>query len=211
MIPSLGSRILVVVGHPDDEVLGCGGTIAKWSTQGHSIDILLPLRRTDPKAKGCWDSLCASFQKSCAIMGGRPLLAEEYLDEAGAINNMRALHDLILPHVEQADIILTHSPMDVHQAHRAVSRAVEIATRPFRRRKTVLFFETSSSTDQGYMPAFAPNVWIELTNDDISKKCEAIKHYPSERAPGRSPEHLRMKAAVRGAEAGLDFAEVFTL
>lgn len=211
MILSPSSRILIVIAHPDDEVLGCGGTIAKWSRMGHRVNVLLPIRRIDPRGRKEWNRLLEAFPKSCELLGAQACIHDDLLDEDIAVNNLHLLHDRILPFVEAADVVLTHHTGDVNQVHGAVSRAVEIATRPFRRKKAVLLFECPTSTEQAFVPTFHPNLWMELEAGDIAKKCEAIELYPSEHAPGRTPEILRMKAAVRGSESGSKYAEAFHL
>ena len=75
---------------------------------------------------------------------------------------VRELHDVVLPHVEWAEAVFVHWSGDVHQVHRAVSSAVDFATRPFRRRRNVYAFEVPTSTDQAFGRGFAPQMFVEL-------------------------------------------------
>src|SRR5687767_3002716 len=143
-------RVLAVVAHPDDEVIGCGGTLARLSAEGREVQTLLPLRRCDPRGRESWDALIESFHRASTMLGARPIVPDRLLDETQAETAPHELHDLILPWIESAELVLTHWWGDTNQAHRGVSRAVEIATRPFRRRKNVYLFEVPTSSDQGF-------------------------------------------------------------
>ncbi len=206
-------RALAVVTHPDDEVLGCGATLARLADQGVETRVLLALRRTDPRGREHWDGFVAAFEASCRVLGARPVVLEPLLGEVEAEARTQELHDALVRHVEAADVIFTHWPGDVHQAHRAVSRAVEIATRPFRRRRAVHLFEVPTSTDQAFaLPggaAFAPNCWSLVDVAHAERKLEAMACYPGEEAPGRRPEDLRRRLELRGAEIGAPLAEAF--
>jgi LmbE family N-acetylglucosaminyl deacetylase len=207
-------NVLVVVAHPDDEALGCGGTIAKFSDDGSRVSVLLPIRRCDPRGVAHWEELLNAFHRSCELLGARPIVPEGAMDETQAEPKPHELHDLIMPFVEQADLVLTHWLGDVNQVHRGVARAVEIATRPFRRRRDVSCFEIPTSTDQGFggqAPAFSPTEYVVLESSHAERKCTAIAAYSTETAVGRRPEDVERRLRVRGAEVGADFAESFVV
>lgn len=206
-----GLRVLAVVAHPDDEALGCGGVIAKLSSQGASVKALLPLHRSDPRGVQYWDDLLAAFRESCAILGADPILADPLFYERCAETHVHQLHDLIVAEIEGADVVLTHWPGDVNQVHRGLSRAVEIGTRPFRRRKDVYLFEVPSSTDQGFHRGFMPNAFVVLEEEHARQKCEAVALYAFEAAPGRLPDDVERKLRVRGSEVGCRYAEVLSV
>jgi LmbE family N-acetylglucosaminyl deacetylase len=206
-------RVVAVVTHPDDEVLGCGATLARFSDAGSVTQVVLAVRRTDPRGKVHWDELVDSFQRACRILGAEPVLPEHLLDEGGVEGRIQDLHDALVPRLEGADVVFTHWPGDVHQAHRAVSRAVEIATRPFRRHAAVQLFEVPTSTDQAFpVPpgaAFAPTCWSLVDRSHAERKVEAMGCYGTEEAPGRRPEDLLRRLELRGAEVAAPFAEAF--
>jgi LmbE family N-acetylglucosaminyl deacetylase len=213
-IPSLVGRatnILVVVAHPDDEVLGCGAAIARFAEEGHNVRVLLALRRSCSDRIPPWDAMVAAFQKCCAILGAEGVLADPLLDENEAERSIRNLENAILPHIEWCDTVMTHWIGDVHQAHRAVARAVEVATRPFRRRKHVLSFEIPTSTDQTFGATFAATAYIIAEERHVRLKQEAFRSYFSEFAPGRTPESLLRRLEMRGEEIGTSFAEAFVV
>ena len=204
-------NVLAVVAHPDDEAIGCGGTLAKLAREGHTTRVLLPLRRCDPRGVATWDALLLAFARSCAALGAEPVVLDAPLDETRAEPEVHRLHDLVLPWIERADLVLTHWPGDANQVHRGVSRAVEIATRPFRRRRDVALFEVASSTEQAFARGgaapFAPDCHVLLAPEDARRTLEAVAAYPSEAAPGRTPDDVERRLRVRGAEVGVELAE----
>lgn len=206
-------NVLVVVAHPDDEVLGCGGTIAKHVDAGDRVTVLLPLKRGDPRGIATWDHLVTAFRRSCETLGAEGRIHALLMDETQAESQMHLLHDIILPQVEDADLVLTHWPGDVNQVHRGVARAVEIATRPFRRRRAVSCFEIPTSTDQAFggSPGFSPSEYVILNEQQARRKCDALAHYGDELVPGRQVEDVERKMRVRGAEAGALYAEAFVV
>ena len=206
-------KVLVVVAHPDDEVLGCGGTIAKRSDAGDEITVLLPMRRVDQRGLASWQALTSAFRRSCDLLGARAEILDPLMDESLAEPRVHELHDAIVPFVERADLVLTHWPGDVNQVHRGVARAVEISTRPFRRRRDVSCFEVPTSTDQSFGGAgpqtFSPNEFVILNADHVRRKCEALAGYDGELITGRLVDDVERKLRARGAEVGVPFAEAF--
>lgn len=204
-------RVAAIVAHPDDETLGCGGTLHRFARAGARCRVVLSLRRDDRRIGSGWSELVVQFGRACVLLGAEPVVIANALPDTTADRDIEALHEAILPAVEWSDIVLTHAPGDTHQAHRAVSRAVEIATRPFRRRKTVALFEVASSTDQAFENRFAPNFHVLLDEAAVTAKLAAIAVYGSEHAPGRRPEDVARQLEHRGAQIGTAHAEAFML
>lgn len=205
------SRVLVVVAHADDETIGCGGTIAKLARTGHQVEVLLPIKRIDTRGVREWDNLVAGFKQACDVLGAKATISKELIPEDEAHRTPALLNDMILSYVERADLILSHHPGDVNYVHRAVANAVEVATRPFRRNKSVWLFPVATTSDQGFFSIYQPNLHVVLLADDVDKKVRAMAHYHTEHEAGRTPEDLRLRATLTGRQIGADFAESFQI
>ena len=138
------------------------------------------------------------------------MIAGDLIDEHAA-NETARLHDAVISRVEWADVIFTHFSGDANQVHRGVNRAIEIATRPFRRHKEVYLFEVATSTEQAFANSFAPNAFSVLSDHQAQKKIEAMACYATEMEGGRTPGGLMRRLQVRGDEIGVPFAEAFHL
>ncbi len=220
--------ILVVAAHPDDEVLGCGATMAKHARKGDRVHVHIlaeGLTSRDPdrdrrKHADGLSQLALAARKAHAILGVAGTTLESFpdnrMDSVPLLDVVKAVEARIAklrPH-----IIYTHHGADLNADHRVVHRAVATACRPLPGSSiaSILFFEVPSSTDwQMPNPAmtFAPN-WFEDASETLPLKLKALQAYASEMRPwphARSLEAVEHLAKWRGANAGWDAAEAFML
>ena len=177
-------KILVIVAHPDDEILGCGGTIVKHRLSGNDAHILF-------LGKGRGDTLDQKFDTL-------PLL--------DFIQKIEASIKEIEP-----QIIYTHCSSDLNRDHRIVSEAVLVATRPPSPVRELYTFDATTDWAFGSFTSFQPNVFVEI---DIDEKIELLRQYKDELRPyphPRSPGMIRTVAQRWGSVIGVEYAEAFQL
>jgi LmbE family N-acetylglucosaminyl deacetylase len=221
-------NVLVVAAHPDDEVLGCGGTIARHTMNGEKWYILImaegitsrdDIRNPDFR-KDEIQKLRIQTEQAGRILGVTGMEFNSFPD-----NRMDSVDLLdVVKKVEKAiekyrpEIIYTHHFGDLNIDHQITARAVETATRPIKGKsvKEIYSFETLSSTEWTFANPnhhFKPNCFIDIEKT-LSKKIEAFNTYCSEKRAfphPRSSEALINLAKDRGAQVGLKAAEAFTL
>jgi LmbE family N-acetylglucosaminyl deacetylase len=220
-------KILVIAAHPDDEVLGCGGTIARFSAEGASVSILILANgltsRADFDASRQLDLLRVHHdraRRAGEILGAKEVnlagFPDQKMDTIPLLEVTQAIEREITR--VQPHMVFTHHPGDLNMDHAITHRATLTATRPMPKThiSRVLCFEIPSSTEwafQVFRPTFQPQVFYDISNS-LDRKIAAMEIYESEvcEAPHpRSSEALRSLAAVRGASIGLHSAEAFQL
>lgn len=224
----MNDRVLVVAAHPDDEVLGCGGTVLKHTSNADTVRILIlaegltsrgPVR--DPV--GHKDELAYLHESSERV--ARCLGAEGVRLCSFPDNRMDSIDLLdVVKEVEQEiesfkpNIVYTHHGGDVNIDHRLTHDAVVTACRPLPgcSVKTLLFFEVLSSTEW-QIPSpdrvFVPNWFVDIEHE-IDGKLDALRCYASEMREyphSRSYQGVKNLAAYRGVCVGRKYAEAFSL
>lgn len=226
MRKTAGSNILLIAAHPDDEVLGCGATIAKHVALGDRVWVLILGEGVTSRAnlssaqkKRGLNKLRKSAQKASKILGVSKLILEHFpdnkFDSIPLLEIVHKIEEVISDY--QPQIIYTHSKSDVNIDHRRTLEAAEAAVRPLpgSKIKQVLSFEIPSSTEWNFIrKPFRPNVFVELKKDQFKKKIRACSVYKDEMRPfphPRSVEFINALAKVRGAQSGYKLAEAFSL
>ncbi len=209
MIDFSDKKILCVMAHPDDEVLGCGGALAKARDEGAEITVLLSLQRRDLLDRCSWSTACKQFNSAVKYLGAKSVILNNLLREDCSGINESIVESSISPYIELADIVFTHHSGDVHHSHRLISKAVEIATRPFERKKWVLQCFIPTSTDQGYRTQFSPNLFVTLSEPQAIRKATAMGLYKNEDKPGRDYRSIINYLRVVGNKIGSEYAEEF--
>ena len=213
---------LIVVAHPDDEVLGAGATIHRLAKQGHKVAVAIMSGHAAARSNRS-DTLAKDEAKAMAIIG----VVKVYHADFPNIKMNTVPHLELVQFIEkcimdfQAEAIITHHPSDTNIDHQETSRAVNAACRLFQRTdgvprfKELLYMEVPSSTEWSLNTAenrFVPNTWFEAGREGVEKKTEALKAYHGVMRPyphPRSVEAITGLAAYRGAQAGIDYAEAF--
>ncbi len=215
---------LVVVAHPDDEVLGAGATIHKLTQEGHTVDVCIMCTEAKARAFRPQDNeLNDDMDASLKMLGVR----RKYEGTFPNIEMNTEPHLHMVQFIEKAiaqiepDVVITHHPSDTNNDHLHTSLACQAAIRFFQRRPEMKplsefwFMEVLSSTEwavNSAMNRFTPNTFVEVGKDGIQKKIDALATYRGVMRPyphPRSAEAIFGLAAYRGAQAGCDHAEAF--
>lgn len=217
---------LVVAAHPDDEVLGCGGTIAGLAADG--VDVHVAFLADGVGARGpsqdeqrqALEARRGAAAAAARILGVRSLsfddLPDNRLDVVPLLDITQRVEALVSRHAP--DTVFTHHAGDLNIDHRRVHQAVVTACRPQQKHpvRTVLAFEVPSSTEwqpPGSGEPFAPTSFVDIGHT-LAKKLAALDAYAAEL---RSWPHPRSLAGVealarwRGATVGCEAAEAFVL
>ncbi len=208
------NKILVVVAHPDDEILGCGGTIAKHVKAGDEVyTLMLAEGIISRDTRDGLSELNKAAKQANKYLGVKRLKMLSLPD-----NKMDCIPLLdVVKEVEREiqrikpEVVYTHHKGDLNIDHRITYQAVITASRPLPGMtvKSILLFEVPSSTEWG--DEFIPNYFVEI---DIKKKIEALQFYESEMREhphSRSYRAVEMLAGWRGATVGVNAAEGFVI
>ena len=220
-------KVLVVAAHPDDEVLGCGATMARMAAEGHEVHIAIlaegitsRYRRREEADPALLERLHAQSRKAAGILGAKDItlhgLADNRLDATPILDVVKIVESLIEKIVPER--VYTHHGGDLNIDHCVVSRAVLTATRPVSGCpvKEVYFFEVPSSTDwafQQFDSSFRANVFVDISQT-LEAKVRAMACYEGESRAfphPRSAEALRATGQRWGSVAGCAAAEAFQL
>jgi LmbE family N-acetylglucosaminyl deacetylase len=214
-------NVLAVSAHPDDETLGCGGALLLHAAAGDAVHWLVATRadavRYGEKAAAAKaaeiEAVAAAYPMAKVHSLGFPPAELDQVPRRELIARVSEVLKAVGP-----EIVYTVGPQDVHGDHRVLFEALEASLKPFRGGKgvrRVLAYETLSSTDQRLRTedGFTPTVFVDVTST-LERKIEILGLYASELqdlpAP-RNGETCRALARVRGAAAGLPYAEGFRL
>lgn len=215
---------LIVVAHPDDEVLGAGATIKKLTSEGHIVDVCI--MSTEAKARAFRpedNELSDDTDAALKVIGIR----KKYEGTFPNIEMNNSTHLSLVQFIEKTiiasdcDIIITHHPADTNNDHMHTSMACQAAIRLFQRRSEVKplkefwFMEVLSSTEWSVntsMNRFQPNTFVEVDEENVEVKIAALATYRGVMRPyphPRSNEAIKGLAAYRGAQSGCNYAEAF--
>lgn len=215
---------LIVVAHPDDEVLGVGATIYKLTKQGEEVSVcIMSGQATARSRRPSDDELEADTENCMTVLGVNKTIVGDFPNiKLNTVPHLELVQFIEKAIIEtKADTIITHHPADLNDDHVQTSRACQAAVRLFQRRtdiiplKELLYMEVPSATEWGLNNAinsFRPNVFVEVGIKAIEKKIEALSQYRGvmrDYPHPRSKEALIGLAAYRGSQSGCEYAESF--
>lgn len=227
MLHSDMMNILVVAAHPDDEVLGCGGTIARLADEGHNVHILIlgegVTSRYDDPAQASADELDALHKQAKAVgtsLGAKEVSLAKLTDNRFDTVPLLDIVKIVEEHVSRIkpEVVYTQHGGDLNVDHSCTFRAVMTATRPMKGSSVqeVLAYRVASSTEWAFgkfAPKFEGAAFSDISST-LEKKITAMEMYEGEARSfphPRSPKALRAEAEYFGSIAGLDAAEVFSI
>jgi N-acetylglucosamine malate deacetylase 1 len=214
-------NVIVIAPHPDDEILGCGGTIAAHCAAGDHVSVVL-LTRGNPAifAPDLIARTREEFTQVHNMLGVREQILLDFLAPGLEEVPVYVVADQLRQIVERLRPQVVYTPFggDLHSDHKVAFTATLVATRPLGGMPVgrVLCYETLSETEWGDVltqNAFVPNVFNDI-KDHLQTKLTAMAGYKSQLRDAPHPRNLetiRMLAHVRGASCGLHAAEAFCL
>ena len=216
-------KTLIVAPHPDDELLGCGGTLLKRAQSGCIGWLLLTAMTKD---RGWSDEQIDNRNNEIDMVRqglnisrdnfyalNFPAAALDHVDMSTLIGQVSN----VFRDFEPNEVFLPH-PGDVHSDHRVAFEACSTCTKSFRNPsvKRVMTYETLSETEFGLNPlfkSFAPNLFVNIT-EQLETKLKLLSLYKSELRDHpfpRSLESVRALSLLRGAQMGVQSAEAFQI
>lgn len=213
---------LIVVAHPDDEVLGAGATIRKLTDEGNRVAVCIMANHAAARAN-ISETLAQDEQNAFSLMG----VCKVYQADFPNIKMNTVPHLELVQFIEKAiedfgaTAIITHHPTDTNNDHVMTSYAAQAACRLFQRRTDIpalelmLYMEVPSSTEWSLDSGanrFSPNYFVEIGMSGVETKLGALAQYKGVSRPyphPRSTDAIRGLAAYRGSQSGCQYAEAF--
>ncbi|TBR16110.1 PIG-L family deacetylase [bacterium] len=217
------NRILIVAAHPDDEILGCAGTVARLIKEGAVAYTLIlgeGLTSRNAGKDNCANAKELNELKRQACCANKKIGVKEVyfsnfpdnqFDVVAILEIARAIEKV--KNKVKPDIIFTHFGADLNIDHRLTYQAVITAARPMAAEtvKEIYSFEVLSSTEWNFPLSFSPNVFFDISGH-LEYKTKAMKEYKMElRSTGhpRSIEGIKLNAQAWGMKVGVKYAEAF--
>ncbi len=216
-------NILIVAAHPDDEILGCGGTAERLARDGNNIYTAILgegiTSRDDSRDREKRETEIAQLKKQIHeannLVGVKEVFAFDFPDNRfdsvpllDIVKQVEKIKNQVKP-----DIIFTHYEKDLNIDHQVTYRAVLTAARPMEDEtvKEIYAFEVLSSSEWNYPLSFSPDCFYDISGT-IENKIAAMKAYRTELCEyphPRSTRGIRLNAQTWGMKVGMPYAEAF--
>lgn len=213
-------KVAAIFAHPDDEVLGCGGMLARHCEEGDDVRIIIlatGLTSRGPATEQQLESLKNDARRAAQELGVSEIEFADFpdnaMDSVPLLKVVKTVENFLIKH--PATQIYTHHIGDMNIDHSITCRAVLTAARPLpgTNQLTILASEVNSSTEYATpaMPTFAPTEYHDIS-DVLKKKLKAMEIYKTELREWPHPRSLKaieFQAKNRGAQSGFEAAEAF--
>jgi LmbE family N-acetylglucosaminyl deacetylase len=208
-------KILVLAAHPDDETLGCGGTIYKLSNKGHQIHLLTFTDGVGSRNNN-EENRNSKLEQISSILGIKKTNSGNFPDNAMDSVPLLEVCQFIENNVNyNPDIIFTHFNNDLNVDHQIVTKAALSAFRPqYGFKNKIYSYFIPSSTDYNPLFQFDGNSYIELSEKEVQTKISALQIYDKEMRSyphTRSYQNVENLMKVWGSEVGTYYCEKFKL
>ncbi len=219
----MNRKVLVIAAHPDDEILGCGSTIARLVSEGNEAYTLIlgegitsrDEKRDRAKRQKDIENLKGQIQRANKTIGVERVFTFDFpdnrFDSVPLLDIVKVIENIkgkIKP-----DTVFTHYEKDLNIDHQITYRAVLTASRPLPDEtiKEIYSFEVLSSTEWNYPLSFSPDAFFDVS-ETIDLKLKAMAEYKSELRGyphPRSLKGIKQNAQLWGIKSGLKYAEAF--
>lgn len=208
--------ILVISAHPDDEILGLGGTLKKHIEKGDRVSVVIFCEAETMRYKQKNVNLEEMAKQAGKIIGFDSIeflnFPDQHLDKYSLVDIIKPIEEIV--ENLKPKIVYTHFYGDINKDHKILAEASIVALRPFKNLvENLIAYETPSSTEWQIPYNFSPNYFVDIT-DTIDIKLKAMESYKSEvyQLPHpRSLESLRSRASYWGTFCNMQYAEPFLI
>ena len=217
-------KYLLVVAHPDDETLGAGASMYKWTREGQTVEVAIMCTEAKARAFRPGDNeLENDTNASNKFLGVSKIYEGTFPNiEMNTVPHLKLVQFIeSVIRESEPDIIITHHPADTNNDHMQTSMACQEAVRLFQRQSNIKsvkefwYMEVPSCSEWAINDAinlFRPNCYVEVGKEGVEAKCKALAMYRGVMRPyphPRSNEYISGLAAMRGSQWGCSYAEAF--
>lgn len=207
-------NVLVIAAHPDDELLGVGGTIALHSAAGDRVNCVVAAAGALKHDSNGNRGVREQAQRAASVLGIHELkildFPDQGLDQFSLVEIISPLEEIV--NGIRPDVVYLQYGYDINRDHQILFQAALVATRPLEKYIQAVFaFDTVSSTEWAYPRSFVPDTWVDISAT-LEQKIEAMACYETELRDWphpRSLHSLRVKAESTGSQVVSQAAECF--